>query len=352
MHILARSYKKACGTLSGIRYQRGSTPVNSDVPVRVTLDISRYVYARYFFSFVKFLALEGMGVDLRLRPETIYDISRAQYGSRVLSERLVTLTNFSRRGRMIGDRRAEVGFGPYDFEPSRDPAIYDVPMAQHPLMYAKGLWNQPVQAGMPCAAILFVGNYEPGIYTRIESEGLFDVIGRIRLREILCGSGLAREASPADFGKIAEGFVTLVDSARCPVQIEDFRQLVSSFGFFLCAPGAFMPLCHNLIEAMSVGTIPLIQRSYAELLQPALEQGKNAIVFENEEDLTPCVKAALQMSPEEIGSMKRRVLHYYEQNLAPQAVVARVMAPEVRRIRMLAGEFSLAMLRESRNGKK
>jgi hypothetical protein len=345
--MLASTYKTARGSLVGLRYRLGPPPAMAAAGPRVTLDLRRFHYSRYFYSFVKCLAIEGVGVDLRFRPQTMHALSRAQYGNMVLAERLVSLVASRGRGPWIGDSPGGVGFGTFDFQVSRDPAVYDVPMAQHPLMYARGLWNRPVETGEPRPAVLFIGNSEPGTYSKIDHDGVFDVIGRIRLRELLAKSGLGRDlAAGDDLAAGTAGRVTLVDSSQRPIPMEDFRQTVAGFGFFLCAPGVFMPLCHNLIEAMSVGTIPLIQRSYAALLEPVLEHGRNAIVFDGEADLVERVGEALAMDPDRIGGMKRRVLDYYDAHLSPRAVAQRILRPDLRQVRMLAGERSVNLLRQ------
>lgn len=349
MQLLARTLKTARGSVIGLRYGMAARDPDAAAVRRVTLDIRRFQYARYFYSFVKFLTLEGVGVDLRFRPETLHALSRAQYGNMVLSERLVRLGRGRPGDRVLGENSGDVIFGPSDFLPSRDPAVYDVPMAQHPLMYARGLWNQALLPEEPRQAVLFIGNSQPGTYSKIENDGVFDVIGRVRLWELLRRSGLSREPAAGDgLSKVVPGTVTLVDSSTHPIAMERFRQTVAGFGFFLCAPGVFMPLCHNLVEAMSVGAIPVIQRSYAALLEPVLEHGRNAIVFDGEEDLVVKVGEALAMDAARIGAMREAVLAYHENHLSPRAVVSRVLDPAVRSIRMLAGERSVALLRERR----
>lgn len=349
MQLLARTFKTARGAVIGLGYGMAARDPDHAGDRRVTLDIRRFQYARYFYSFVKFLTMEGVAVDLRFRPETLHALSRAQYGNMVLSERLVRLGRGRPDDRVVGESSGDVSFGAFDFLPSRDPAVYDVPMAQHPLMYARGLWNQPVVSDEPRPAVLFIGNSQPGTYAKIESDGVFDVIGRVRLWELLRRSGLCCEpATGDDLSHAVSGTVTLVDSSAHPIPMECFRQTVAGFGFFLCAPGVFMPLCHNLVEAMSVGAIPVIQRSYAALLEPVLEHRRNAIVFDGEEDLVAKLSEALAMDAVARGAMKRAVLAYHEDHLSPRAVVSRVLAPEVRSIRMLAGERSVALLRERR----
>lgn len=42
---------------------------------------------------------------------------------------------------------------------------------------------------------------------------------------------------------------------RIPAQ--KWLDVVAKSDFFLCAPGVQIPLCHNAIESMAVGTIPI-----------------------------------------------------------------------------------------------
>jgi hypothetical protein len=54
-----------------------------------------------------------------------------------------------------------------------------------------------------------------------------------------------------------------------------------------------MPLCHNVIEAMSVGTIPIIQKEYAALY-PNLTDNENAVIFNDLEHLDSILKTFLK----------------------------------------------------------
>jgi hypothetical protein len=90
-------------------------------------------------------------------------------------------------------------------------------------------------------------------------------------------------------------------------------------------PGVAMPICHNLIEAMSVGTIPIIQASYAKLFQIPFTHLKNAIIFENETDLNIRLKEAFSLSSSDLDSIHREVYGYYNENFSPEAVTANIL---------------------------
>ncbi len=106
------------------------------------------------------------------------------------------------------------------------------------------------------------------------------------------------------------------------IPIEEVRDLTSKFKYYLCCPGVVMPLCHNIIEAMSVGTVPIIQKQYAEVMYPNLVHLKNALIFENLEDLDHLIETHLfEITEENFEEMKKNVLAYYQDFLTPNAVV-------------------------------
>jgi hypothetical protein len=93
---------------------------------------------------------------------------------------------------------------------------------------------------------------------------------------------------------------------------------LSQSDFFICPPGWLMPHSHNMVEAMSVGAIPIT--NYAHYVSPPLIDGVNCIAFSNEETLVSAIERARSMTGDEISAMQAAVLTYYEKNLDPIAV--------------------------------
>lgn len=83
-----------------------------------------------------------------------------------------------------------------------------------------------------------------------------------------------------------------------------------------------MPMCHNAIEAMAVGTIPLLE--YPEYFHPPLQTGVNCIAFQGQSNLLEQVKRIKNMSREEVYQLRKAVISYYEKYLAPSAWVERL----------------------------
>jgi glycosyltransferase involved in cell wall biosynthesis len=93
---------------------------------------------------------------------------------------------------------------------------------------------------------------------------------------------------------------------------------LSNADFFLALPGGYMPMCHNVIEAMAVGTIPIL--SYENYFFPALTHGKNCLAYRHLEDLPGLIKSASQMDHKTIEAMRNSAIEYYSLYLNPSKV--------------------------------
>jgi hypothetical protein len=103
---------------------------------------------------------------------------------------------------------------------------------------------------------------------------------------------------------------------------EDWLNFLATSDFFIAPPGFRYPWCHNAIEAMSVGTIPILQ--YSNLFSPQLRHLENCLQYQSKEELENVVKLALTLGQEEISRLKQNVVHYFEDHLSPNAIVKRI----------------------------
>jgi hypothetical protein len=109
----------------------------------------------------------------------------------------------------------------------------------------------------------------------------------------------------------------VVDANSFRVEEGRWLKTVASSDFFLCPPGYVMPMCHNVIEAMAVGTIPVI--SYPEWFDPALKNMENCIIFGDERDLIAKMHGVLAMDQRQIAEMRQNVIDYYDTHLTADA---------------------------------
>ena len=94
-------------------------------------------------------------------------------------------------------------------------------------------------------------------------------------------------------------------------------ELISNSKFFLCMPGASMPLCYHLIESCLVGTVPIL--SYNEYLHPKLTKD-DALFFFTENELIKTIENALALENDKYLIMQKNILKYYEKFLSPSGV--------------------------------
>jgi len=156
--------------------------------------------------------------------------------------------------------------------------------------------------------LLFAGS-QKAKYGRDKMQNRFNVLSRLHILDIIrdcCEDGLVGDVP-----------VFLKDSAIEPVAAADWLAFLARYQFFVCCPGVDQPLCHNLIEAMSVGTIPLIE--YGDRLRPKLEDGVTAICFRGERGLRQAMGRIGSMKKSEIADVSKNVADHYDRHLAGES---------------------------------
>lgn len=107
--------------------------------------------------------------------------------------------------------------------------------------------------------------------------------------------------------------IRLLDSAHESITAADWLPALAESHFFLCGPGGRQPLCHNLIEGMSVGTIPILE--YGDRVHPELTDGIHAICFKGQGGLVQAIERVQAMSQSELSQMRENVIAFYDNHL-------------------------------------
>ncbi|WP_185207164.1 hypothetical protein [Chryseobacterium sp. C3] len=289
------------------------------------------LYHRFFYLLVKFYQLSGYHI--------VYPMNFARFRNLRNKDRYLGLIvrekNFlSIHKKDLPENCIEINdkmfspdyFSTYFEHNNTDENAFHVPMSFHPFMYNQEIWNHKIDTERKRFNSIFCyGNFDAKAYLDIKRTA-FTVETRVSLLDFF----QKKEKFISIYGKkdivspnenLDEKYVFAVKE-NYPIKMEDIRELLSYFNFYLCCPGVVMPLCHNVIEAMSVGTIPLIQREYAEVMYPNLKHKVNAIVFEDLHHLEQILKNEIFTFQErEIAAMRKNVLDYYNDYLTPQALV-------------------------------
>jgi hypothetical protein len=130
--------------------------------------------------------------------------------------------------------------------------------------------------------------------------------------------------------------------------IGSYIDAMSRSDFFICPPGWLMPHCHNLIEAMSVGTIPIT--NYHSFMRPSLTPDVNCLAFSTLDELEIAINRALCMDVGEIERLREAVTTYYDEHLEPASFGKKIVErpAEISEIVVNdeSGDRQFALLRE------
>jgi hypothetical protein len=113
---------------------------------------------------------------------------------------------------------------------------------------------------------------------------------------------------------------------------------------YLCLPGRCLITCHNVYEAMSVGTIPILQ--YKNWFNPPLEDGLNCFSFQDEHDIVSVIREVLNTPKVKIEEMRKNVTDYYENHLSEQSLIRRIFNSSNDTLLLLDSEWNTDKIRK------
>ena len=113
---------------------------------------------------------------------------------------------------------------------------------------------------------------------------------------------------------------------------DDYLTLLRQSHFVLCPPGWKVPHVHNLIEALAMGCVPII--NYADLMTPPLRDQVNCLAFKSLEQLGMILETMPKLTPDPIETMRQEAFDYYQLYLDPASVGRSLMAslPTITRV--------------------
>ncbi|MFC3415142.1 hypothetical protein [Algoriphagus hitonicola] len=311
--------------------------------VYVNLANAQY-YQRYYYIYVKYFLIEGYTVFLKNDLIRIYDLSIDTDSSFIFQENNV-YWGVKKKIKCLEFNDLNISPDYFNFLKNRinDSSEYYIPIGQHPYAYFKGYWNDQVDLGNNRNhSLFFAGNFNSHVYDRVENKRLFNVFTRLDIKEYLKSKEFYLNfKSQIEVENLLnsniENKVILVErQGGNGIAPEKMRLFLSYFDFFFALPGYKMPLCHNIVEAMSVGTIPFLEEGYAKVMRPALISGVNCITFHDFNDLDLKIYYLFSLSKEEVNSIRINVLKYYEENLTPRAIVERLTSKKYSSFKLMS----------------
>jgi len=293
------------------------------------------IFGRYLYTFIKFFSLQGYtiylpGVNFKIFRNKFYvrEAKAHLYFNLIFKEGLITLGEPPIGGGSyltFGDHSISYDYFEPFFDDRPSSVFLPIPMAMHPLFYYKNLWNQPIiNTERKKNSVFMIGNFDEQ-YNQFNEE-LFGMESRLTAVSFLKKKGILSKINSEnelnDFlESTREKECIIINRDDFAIEMKNLRSVLSQFPFFLALPGVNIPHCHNIVEAMSVGSIPIIHQNYAVLWKPELKHLETAIVYYNLDDLYDKLKIVFNFEESEVERMHLNVLKYYNDNLTPAGVV-------------------------------
>jgi hypothetical protein len=307
-------------------YKKNETKPNGKTTKSIYLDVSDDRFQRRLYGLLYFLTLSGYSIAIRNRFSFLAGLSK--YSKRILELPNVTLTSRKKVSVdiLITDRKDNVGIRLLDqyYTPDNSEEAIKVPHTFHPNIISfqnEAYLTKIRESHTRDIKCLFFGNSDPDSYS---SPNLNEVFGIFTRREIL--DFIEYEfKEDAQYGIKEDQQKSLVIQDRSnPIPQNLLLPTLVRCDFFLATPGVAIPACHNLIEAMSVGVIPIIE--FPHLIFPPLTPGKNCIHFSSMEELSSIIHRIItdDFNREDISIMREHVITFYQDHLSGEAVVKKL----------------------------
>jgi len=307
------------------------------------------VGGRYYFGLVRDLIDAGYFPVFTARRRTLSTFATSPLKALLLHERMGVIRSFSELEEPFFLITDDVNAAPEKAEKIVvvDDAWRTAAMAEeiafpffvHPWI---AMHNPPQEREPRSARLFFGGNTEEGKY---DNEVIRESYGMLTRREMLeiAGNSLPPEQifKPSD---AAEWLVSNIfhpyvccETQHCKIPPSRWLEALSKSDFFLACPGVGMPLCHNVIEALASGSIPILQ--YAAYLTPPLQDRVNCLAFHDAQSLRVVMDLVFSLSPAEITALRANVRAHYAEHLTPGRFSQRLFSGSHRHRTLLLNDY-------------
>lgn len=185
-----------------------------------------------------------------------------------------------------------------------------IPYIMHPQNYISGLETIDSKH----VGIIISGNFERKIYDNPTLMEKFGVLNRSVIYDklislpgcrMITGDELVNKYKTNEY----LDKLVLMKWQSGAIPSAKWRYYLSTAKFIFCAPGMTMPLCHNVIEALSVGVVPIL--NYKDWLNPSLTDGVNCFTYDNLDSVESVVRKALALDSQVYEALRKSCMEYY-----------------------------------------
>lgn len=321
-------------------------------------DISNILLNRYLYSFLKFFHINGYTVYLPNDINSINILSKKtgefQYASWLLEDGFVKFGLPDRKKSTIWLEAKNLSNDYYStlINEADSKSSYHIPMCEYPFLYHSNNWEVSIAIEIPRKRSIFmIGNCDKRFYNTISNTGVFNLPTRYETAVFLYKKKYFKNLDSFEdlinftSQETDEKLIIIDTSKKFEIDAVELKKVLTAFNYYLALPGIIIPNSHNLVEAMSVGCIPVLHESYADLMEPKLINDQNCFIYDSLEELDSIILKLFLLNEAKIKKMRKDVLFYYEQYLSPYAVVQKIENNKFDEIFIQAEAISLALFK-------
>lgn len=311
---------------------------------KIFIDISNVHFNRYISNFLRYFHDTNYTIyipnDKELLEKLWFKKGEFAYTNLILrfSIKVGKPINFKRRYKVVLKNLSNNYY--HRLNPEKQE--YFVPIGKHPEKY---LLKSPTDIELNKKNfIFFIGNVNNMSYNKANFKEVWNMPNRFesfhfaRKSQYYCRLNGKQEL----FNLIntnCKPALILIDDFR--LNTIDYFKVLSTIQFFLALPGIIVPECHNLIESMEYGCIPIIHENYARLLNPPLEHKKNSMQYGNLNELNEIFNLVFHIDKNELKLISEEVIDYWSKNFNQKSIVKKIVKGGFEKIHIQAEHFSI-----------
>lgn len=181
--------------------------------------------------------------------------------------------------------------------------------------------------------ILFAGSTQPN-YDRESVQEIYHCLPRQKtlhlIQKKLSGENICNVTDVTEIHSITKNQLCVLENHLVKIPEKDWMPILSSFNFFLCLPGTRYPMCHNAVESLAIGTIPILE--YPKHFYPPLEDGLNCLVFHGEDSLLEILQKAVTLKESDISKIRQAAMEYYDEYLDLKNVAEKILSDSRKKV--------------------
>ncbi len=288
----------------------------NEAQINLYIDINENI-GRYYYLLIKFFSYTNVNIILSKKINLFFN--NRKYNEYIFSIKNIQFKNYIKKPEKyiyISDQvpidMKWKHFVKLDYDIFFKKKDFEIPYSMHPMIYHKNLFMRERLNTERNIDIFFAGGgVEPQydnevigrIYNKLSRKKALNIIKNHFTNQV----SIIKKRSELYCNHLNK--IVIVEGNNFRIPIEEWLYTLMDANFFLALPGVLMPQSHNIIEAMSVGTIPITQ--YPEFFNPPLKKMYNCIVYKDSEDLIDKIYLALSLKPKDILKIRNNVSEYY-----------------------------------------